>query len=149
MYGFRMLALAASAVGGDMRKGVVAFLIVVAALVVAANYSVYSATYECSGVMTKTPITLSIKITQARWWVFWESFDGVLSLELPSTTVPIRHDFAIKRKFRDYLFLYRWPDSGGIDLTKPAQGDFSTISNFLRLPISDQEFRGTCTPRNN
>jgi len=145
-----MRALAASAGRGEMRKVVVAFLIVVAAFVVLANYSEYTAIYQCSGVMTKAPITLSIKIAQARWWVFWESFDGVLSLELPSTTVPIRHDiFAIKRKFRDYLFLYRWPDSGGIDLAKP-QGDFSTISNFLRLPISDAEiFRGTCTPKNN
>jgi hypothetical protein len=135
-----------------MRKAVVAFLIVVAAFVIGANYNEYRA-YECSGVMSKTPTTLFIKIAQPRWWVFWgRGIDGVLSVEIPSSTRPFREDiFMIKRNLQNYLDLYRYPSGGEIvDLRKPAQGQFSLISNSLVLNISDQEsFRGLCTPKNN
>jgi hypothetical protein len=58
--------------------------------------------------------------------------------------------FGIKR-VDTLLYLYRWPKAGEIvDLTKPGQGQFATISNSLILNISDEEsFRATCTPRNN
>jgi hypothetical protein len=110
-----------------MREVLVVIFLVVAALVVDANYGLYSAIYECSGVMTRKPnksdpITLFIRITQYRWWRWWAS-DGVLRLEIPSTTTPIRKDiFAIKR-VGSYLNLYSWPQGGEtMDLTKPGQG---------------------------
>jgi len=71
-----MRALAASAVGGDMRffsKLVVAILILVAAVVLADYLSTYDATYECSGVMAKAPnksdpITRFIKTREEAWY---------------------------------------------------------------------------------
>ena len=86
-----------------MRK-VLGFLIVavfiVAALIV---YSADTAIYECSGVMKteneKTgteshPNTLFAEITQYRWWAFWQPLDGLLRLEISSTTgvIPIIPD---------------------------------------------------------
>ena len=86
-----------------MRR-VLGFLIVavfiVAALIV---YSADTAIYECSGVMKteneKTgteshPITLFAEITQYRWWAFWQPLDGLLRLEISSTTgvIPIIPD---------------------------------------------------------
>jgi hypothetical protein len=68
---------------------VVAFLIVAALLFVVANYSSDTAIYECSGVVTtaeSAPITLFARITQYRWWAFWAPLDGLLRLELQSTT---------------------------------------------------------------
>jgi hypothetical protein len=175
---------------------VVAVLIVVACVFVAANYSEDSAIYECSGVMKtgneKTgneshPTTLFIKITQYRWWAFWDRLNGLLHLEIPFTAedVPtIRDDpsaarwfgtgnnsvmlappfpglefgprpyairenlFGIKR-VDSYLVLYRWPKAGEtVDLTEAGQGQFSTISNALRLKLSDEvAFGGSCKPK--
>jgi hypothetical protein len=58
--------------------------------------------------------------------------------------------FAIKR-VDTFLNLYRWPKAGkAVDLTKTGEGQFSTVSNFLTLNISDEEsFRATCSPKNN
>ena len=64
-----------------IKRIVVAFLSVVAALVLYffaswdPSFSMYSAIYECSEVLTKAPNTsgpfkLFIKIAQERWWVF-------------------------------------------------------------------------------
>ena len=138
-----------------MRKGVVAFLIVVAALVFVANYDRYTVAYECSGVMKTTPITLFVKITQYRWWAFYgggrPTLDGVLWLEPPTTTGAFRYDiFGIKHNLAGYLDVYRWPDGGEVvDDFKKLDGQFSTMSNSLTLNISDEEsFRGTCTPKN-
>src|SRR5262249_43931031 len=99
--------------GGRYAKWRVSFLFLVVAFVFVANCSRYSATYECSGVMTNTPITLFIKITQNRWWVFWEpAHDGVLSLEIPSITAPFREALFIVKHIGSYLDLYRWPKGG-------------------------------------
>jgi hypothetical protein len=60
---------------------------------VVANYTSDSI-YECSGVMTKTPdksspITIFVKITQySRLWVYGNPLDGLLRLEIQSTTGP-------------------------------------------------------------
>jgi hypothetical protein len=89
--------------GGDMRtmkRIVVAFLIVIAALVLlffasTSPFSVYSAIYECSGdLITQTPgksgpiKQLFVKITQYKWWVAMNPLDGYLQLEFPSATGP-------------------------------------------------------------
>jgi hypothetical protein len=141
-----------------MRRTVVAFLIVVAALALyffasEPPFSTYSTTYECSGVMTNTsdPVTLFIKIRQEGWWVLrphhWEG----LALEIPSTTAPTRTDIFKMKGDNWFLNFYRYPVGGETaDLTKLRVGQFSTISNFLTLKISDDEiFRGRCTPKNN
>ena len=77
---------------------VVGFLIV-AALIGSLIYTSDTAIYECSGVMTvpnnsSGPITLFAEITQYRWWAFWQPLDGLLRLEISSTTgvIPIIPD---------------------------------------------------------
>ena len=76
---------------------VVGFLIVTA-LIGSIIYSSDTAISECSGVMTAPnnsgPITLFAEITQYRWWAFWQPLDGLLRLEIPSTTgvIPIIPD---------------------------------------------------------
>src|SRR5262245_21987083 len=78
-----------------MRK-VLRFLVggflIVAALLVAYHYSSDTAIYECSGMVTKAsntsgPVTLFIKITQNRFWVFWNS-DGLLRWEYTDGRIP-------------------------------------------------------------
>ena len=81
--------------GGDMRK-VLPFLVVgfliVAALIGSLIYTLDTARYECSRVMTKdsdkSPITLFAQITQYRWWAFWHPLDGLLRLEIQSAHIP-------------------------------------------------------------
>lgn len=156
-----IISLVVRRFGTRIIKYVVVAFIAVAALVLPGGLSEYRATYECSGVMTKAPnksdpITLFISIRLNRWWVFWPTlfyrpFDGMLALEIPSTTAPIRKDVFGIKPFGWFLnlYLYRYPE-GGADLTKMrVQGQFSNISYFLTLNISDEEiFRGTCTPKN-
>jgi len=67
--------------------------LIVAALVVAVAYSSETAIYECSGFLTKSntssPFTLFIRVTQDRWWVFWDPVDGRLRWEYADGTIPI------------------------------------------------------------
>jgi hypothetical protein len=98
------------------------------------------------------PITLFIRITQARWWRFFRPVDGVLRLEIPpGTTLPPRAEvFAIK-VIGSYLNLHRWPKAEEIpDLTKSPEGQFYAISNppllMLRL-TDDEQFQGRCTKK--
>ena len=92
-----------------IKRIVVAFLIVVAALVLyffasESPFSKYSAIYECSGVLTKAPnisgpYSLFIKITQERWWVFWHPVDGVLRWESADGIPTIPDDAGAVRGF--------------------------------------------------
>jgi hypothetical protein len=75
---------------------VVGFLII-AALIGSLNYSLDTAIYECSGVMTAPnnssgPITLFAEITHYRWWAFWNPLDGLLRLEIQSGHIPTVSD---------------------------------------------------------
>ena len=69
--------------------------------------SMYSATYECSGVLTKAPnrsgpYKLFIKIAQERWWVFLHPTHGVLRWESTGGAVPTipDSDFSAVRFFQ-------------------------------------------------
>jgi hypothetical protein len=95
---------------------VVGFLIV-AALIGSLNYSSDTAIYECSGVMTAPnnssgPITLFAEITQYRWWAFWNPLDGLLRLEIQSTT-------GVIPTIPDDPLAARWFKTGP-DSSKPA-----------------------------
>jgi hypothetical protein len=147
-----------------MKRIVVACLIVIAALVLfflaqfpPLSYMANMTSYECSGAMTKapntsSPVTLFIKIRLEGWWVVRPHVWDAMALEIPGTTAPTRTDLFMIKPDGWFMNLYRWPEGQGqvIDWTKmKAQGQFSTISNFLTLNISDEEtFRGTCTPKN-
>src|SRR5215467_5328255 len=146
-----MRALAASAVGGDMRffsKLVVAILILVAAVVLADYLSTYDATYECSGVMAKAPnksdpITRFIKTREEAWYALLNPLPlplrGLLALEIPSTTGTFRTDYFYFKREPLYLNVYRWPNNmeRTDDWMKVGQrGQCSLISNSLILNIS-------------
>jgi len=69
--------------------------LIAAALLVAYHYSSDTAIYECYGMLTKAkasntsvPVTLFIKITQNRFWVFWNPLDGVLRMEDATGSIP-------------------------------------------------------------
>jgi len=96
-----------------IKRIVVAFLSVVVALVLYffaswdPSFSMYSAIYECSGVLTKAPNTsgpfkLFIKIAQERWWVFLHPLHGVLRWESTDGTAPtiLDSDFNAERLFK-------------------------------------------------
>jgi hypothetical protein len=135
----------------------VAFLIAVAGFF----YSVDSAVYECSGTVTKDKTnyagqTVFIKVTTKRWWAFWTTsatpWDGLLLLEAqspdadPANVIKILN-FDIKRN-GSYLFLYRSKAGETVDMTKPGQGYFSTISNYLTLKLYEEAtFNGSCKPK--
>jgi hypothetical protein len=163
LIGIAIFVIALIALHRFTRTGVVAFLlnVVVAVLIVVAAFASadyfgwYFATFECSGGITKTPITLFMKTRETAWWVFWDAvpLHGVMALEIPSTTGPFRTESFMFNRDGLYLNVYRWIKNGELvdDWKKLGQrGQFSLISNALILNISDQEsFRGTCTPKNN
>ena len=69
--------------------------------------SLYSTTYECSGVLTKAsnksgPYKLFIKVAQERWWVFLHPTHGVLRWESTGGAVPTipDSDFSAVRFFQ-------------------------------------------------
>lgn len=136
-----------------LRNLVVAIVIVVAAFVLATYLGWYTATFECSGLMSKTPITLFMKTRETACWMFWDTalLRGALALEIPSTTGSFRTDYFLFERDGLYLNVIRDPNDLTVDWKKLGQrGQFSLISNALILNISDQEtFRGTCTPKNN
>jgi len=70
--------------------------LIVAALLVVFDYSSETAIYECSGTVTKAsntsgPTTLFIKVTQNRWWAFWDPADGRLRWEYTNGNIPTVH----------------------------------------------------------
>jgi len=129
------------------KLGAVALVIGVPVLML--GNSTHRTVYECAGVVAKAPIKVFIRITLNRSWVFWRQERGIAGVEIPRTNAS-----AIKGVFMlsgpgAYLNLHPWPGAGEVvDTTKPATGQFSTISNSLELSLSDTDvFRGSCAPK--
>jgi hypothetical protein len=139
-----------------LRLLVVVVLFVVAFLIVDHNFGSYATRYECYGTLLKksgpqNPLTLFIQITHYRWWRVTVSLAGALRSEIPvGATVRPRTDLFAMTRNGSYLILYPWPKDGETVETASQRGQFSTISNSLVLNISDDEqFQGSCEPKNN
>jgi hypothetical protein len=120
---------------------VVLVLVSVAAAVISINNGELASTYECSGLVTKPGIampdeeTLFIRIRRHGWWL-WTDSDGILHYEIPKTTT--RGLFFKLQKAGDNINVFH-------DGLKLSQGQFSTMSNAIRVKISDEKtFNGSC-----
>ena len=113
-----------------LKLAVVVLLVSVVAVVIGINYATYASTYECSGEITNPGATVSqqtpllIKWEHYRWWVLWIDWDGRIHFEIPNT---IFKGFFSTLRVGEYVFMYR------SDINEPQQGEFSTVSNSLRL----------------
>ena len=81
---------------GRFLQWLVGTFLIVAALLIAFSYSSETAIYECYGTVSKAsntpgPITLFIKVTQDKWWAFWDPADGRLRWEYTNGNIPTVH----------------------------------------------------------
>ena len=118
-------------------------LVATAAFLAAFYYSSGTAIYECSGMGTKAsntsgPITLFIKVTQNRWWAFWDPADGRLRWEYTTGNFPTvtGDDPNAARWIRTGSGLYTAPPFAGMMYFANARKDFFVIKRahtFLSL----------------
>jgi len=120
---------------------VVLVLVSVATAVISINNGELASTYECSGLVTKQGIampdqeTVFIRIRRYGWWL-WTDSDGILHYEIPNTTT--RGLFFKLQKSGHNINVFH-------DGLKLSQGQFSTMSNSVRINISDEKtFNGSC-----
>lgn len=114
-------------------------VVILALLVVVANFSTVESRFECNGTLiangAKKPDTVFFKLEKYRWWVgLWSDSAGSAWVELPNRTVSY---FGDVREAGDFLQL---GDSPG-----KLKGNFSTLSKTIGLELGGfGVFDGTC-----